>query len=807
MIFFLLLLLYWAGMFVFFQVKKESIRQQLSDQISEIVKGEFTISDLKVNFFSTFPNIALSMRDVEMKDSAWNLHQVSLLKAKKILFRINPFSLVRGDVRVSKIVVEDGTLHAFTNGEGFTNEYLLSPKSTSTRKRNNKKGFHLEEIALKNVRVIRSNAIKSKLFDISVKRLKCNLDNFNSGYLMEVKLDAVVSQLAFNTAKGAYLKGKTLSGEFDLRFDTATKLLQFEKIGLNADGQRLFFTGKFHLGLEKKFTLQIEGDRIQYAKGVALLPEKISAKLSKYNVNVPMNVMANIDGRLVFRSPTKVRIKTAVKNAVITTEAGDFTNTNFSAEFFNALNDTLPYVDQNSRLLFTNFTSNWEGVQLNSKKLTITNLVNPFMEADLTTSTDLPSLNKLLGSSSFDFTSGDINAKVNYAGALFSDTTTSITGEMVISGGTVTYAPRQVKLDKINGRFEFQNSDVIIKNLSADAEGNKVNINATVRNMVNMLSTDPSKLFVEASVTSPYIDLKSFRRMVGNRRKVQTTSQGKFGRIAERIDRFMEDCSITTQLKAEKLKYNSFNAADVTANFSMNSEAWNIKEVSLAHSNGTINISGTLTSKETNYNIATMNVNMLNLDVSKVFQAFDNFGLASLHSENLRGKLTSNMRLTAVLDDESNVLPALLQGSIFLSLKDGELINFEPLQKMSVFVLKKRDFSHLQFAELRDSFEINGSKLTIHKMEIQSNVLGLLLEGIYDIKGQATDLVVQVPLKYLKKRDPGYVPENQGLDARRGVSIYVRATNGDNGEIDFKYGLFKKKSILEKNQKKANSIP
>jgi hypothetical protein len=126
------------------------------------------------------------------------------------------------------------------------------------------------------------------------------------------------------------------------------------------------------------------------------------------------------------------------------------------------------------------------------------------------------------------------------------------------------------------------------------------------------------------------------------------------------------------------------------------------------------------------------------------------------------------------------------------------LIEFDPLQKMAVFVLKKRDFTRVEFAEIKNTFEINGQMLTIHKMEIQSNVLGLYVEGIYDLQGKATDLVVQVPLKYLKKREPGYVPENQGLDAKTGISVFVRAKNADNGQIDFKYGLFKKKSVLEK---------
>ncbi|HKP31939.1 MAG TPA: AsmA family protein, partial [Chitinophagaceae bacterium] len=332
-IFFLLLLLYWTGIFIFFQVKKESIRKQLSEQVSEVVKGEFTIRDLGVNFFSTFPNIALSMKDVLLKDSAWKTHQIDFLKAKKILFRINPFSLIGGNVRISKIVVEDGVVQAFTNSQGYTNEYLLSPKSKSNGKsKNNKKGFHVEEITLKDVRVIRSDEIKKKLFDISFRKLKCELNDITKGYLFEMKMDAAVSQMAFNTNKGSYLQGKNLSGEFDLRFDTTTKTLHFEKIRLNADRQRLILSGNFQFGTEKKFTLQVNGDKLQYSKGIALLPKKITDKLALYDINVPMNVTADIEGGLVFGAATKVKVQSTVNNATVKTDAGDFTNSDFHVE-------------------------------------------------------------------------------------------------------------------------------------------------------------------------------------------------------------------------------------------------------------------------------------------------------------------------------------------------------------------------------------------------------------------------------------------------------------------------------------------
>src|SRR5438045_3894584 len=84
----LILIFFWVGMYSFFLVKKESIRQQLSEEIGKAINGEFLVKDLGMNFFSLFPNVSLSMKQVEIRDSAWNIHHRSLLKANKVLLKI-----------------------------------------------------------------------------------------------------------------------------------------------------------------------------------------------------------------------------------------------------------------------------------------------------------------------------------------------------------------------------------------------------------------------------------------------------------------------------------------------------------------------------------------------------------------------------------------------------------------------------------------------------------------------------------------------------------------------------------------------
>ena len=794
-----ILIVFWVAMYAFFIIKKEDIRQQLSAEIGNAVRGEFEVKDLGMNFFNLFPNVSLSLKGVEMKDSSWSVHKQSLLKAKEVFLRINPFALISGNVRISKLLIEDAVINMFADSAGYTNEYLFSPKGNPSK--TSKSGFHLEEIVLKNVRIIRSDQIKNKLYDLSFRKLKCEFKTGSKEVDIDIKLDGMIHSLAFNLEKGSYAREKTIKGNFELHFLKEKKQLSFENVRLAINRHAYNFNGLFDFSSLKDFRLAIRTNKIQYRDALTMLPEKIRSKLSLYSIAQPIDLAADLSGKMVFRSHPKVVINSKIPTSLVNSPVGDFKDLSLTANFTNAVIDSLPFTDENSMLTFTDLTGNFEGIPISSKKVTINNLIKPFLRCDLKAETNLSSFNNLLSSASFDFISGQVKAEVSYAGGLVGDTSTCINGYLDITNGSILYQPRRVKLENINGKLIFDSTDVLIKDLQAEAQANKVKINAVIKNMINLMMKDPSKLFVDADIVIPSLDLYSFKTMLGTRKKKTVTGKAKFARLAEGIDRFMDDCSISSRLQAGKVKYKNFLATDVEASLTMNANKWNLQKVLLHNSDGTIALKGTLTAIGDNNNAADVQADINNVNVSKLFTAFENFGLTTLRAENLKGTLTSKTELHAILDDESRLIGSSLSGNMDLSLRNGELIDFEPLQKMAVFVLKKRDFSRVEFAEIKNTFEINGQTITIHKMEIQSNVLGLYVDGLYDLKGKNTDLVVQVPLKYLKKRAPDYQPENQGLDAKTGISVFVRAKNADNGEIDFKYGIFKKKSALEKSER------
>ena len=154
----------------------------------------------------------------------------------------------------------------------------------------------------------------------------------------------------------------------------------------------------------------------------------------------------------------------------------------------------------------------------------------------------------------------------------------------------------------------------------------------------------------------------------------------------------------------------------------------------------------------------------------------------------MEGKLTATVNAVLTLDDEGKAYPNSVASTIDFSLKNGALNNFEPVKKLQSVIFKNRNFDNIRFAELKDRLEIANQEIKINRMEIESNVLSMYVEGIYSMKGN-TDMSIQIPLSNLKKRNADYIPENKGTDKKGGTSIFLRGQPGADGTIQFKPGF------------------
>lgn len=244
---------------------------------------------------------------------------------------------------------------------------------------------------------------------------------------------------------------------------------------------------------------------------------------------------------------------------------------------------------------------------------------------------------------------------------------------------------------------------------------------------------------------------------------------------------------------ADTLSKGAFYARNVRASLLFRQDSWQIENISMQHAGGFIKVSGSLRKNNSSQATAATNIQLQQVNVQQLFRAFNNFGQDGITAENLRGSLTADGNITMSLNKRSgSVTTGGMNGYLNFSLKNGAIVNHKGLEQVKVLFLKDRDMSNIRFAELTDKLDINPHDVYINRMEIQSTAVTMFVEGRYDFQKQNTDLLIQIPLSNMKKRDKDYKAKNKGVNAKTGASVLIRAKNGPDGNIKFAPTLSKK---------------
>ena len=161
--------------------------------------------------------------------------------------------------------------------------------------------------------------------------------------------------------------------------------------------------------------------------------------------------------------------------------------------------------------------------------------------------------------------------------------------------------------------------------------------------------------------------------------------------------------------------------------------------------------------------------------------------------------MTADVTLQGRFTNKATLIDDDLIGFVKFNLSNGQLIDFEPVQKIQETVFKSRNFSDIHFADLHDLLEIKGQNIVINRMEIRSSVLTMFVEGVYNTKS-GPDLSIQVPLSNLKASKDS-VLQNKGIFSKTGVSARLRAQRGDDGKLKISWDPFNKagKKLKSKN--------
>ncbi|MEO7263614.1 MAG: AsmA-like C-terminal region-containing protein [Ferruginibacter sp.] len=791
---FIIIIVAAISLVIYVSANKRKIIGQVTQMLSSKIAGNVKLGDVELSFIRDFPHISVLLHDVSITDSLYQSHHIPFLVAGEAFASLSISKLISRQAAIKRIKIKDASFNLFTDSTGYTNTYLLHPtKDTAAILNKKSDDFSIREIVLDNVMLHMSDAIKKKNHQVLVKHLKTQVDKEDDNIEFDTDAKLQVESLSFNTNRGSYLEHKSFEGDFKFSYQSLKHKLVFDNILVKLQGQPFRISASFDTEpVEPQFTLGIKTEKADYALVKSLLPQNIQHSLSLVSLERNISANASIGGPLKGGEPL-ININWQVKDVNLQTPFLDFTDASFSGTFNNEMQAGVPRGDPNSKIVLHKFSGLWRGIPVRMEELSITNLYQPILACDLHATPEMSMLNNLMGSNVLQFRDGKLQMHLTYKGPVErNDNTNSfINGYAEVTNAVLLYTPRNVEMKSVNALVNFKNSDVFVQNLKCNVLGHTVSMNGEAKNLLSLLKTDPKKANISWNISLPFLKLESFMYLLKPRSVNTSSTQKKSNSFSSGLDDALQEASLHVSLKSAKLIYRKFEAENFSGKISLVQDNYLLDNLSMTHAGGSMSINGSLLKVPQNFYQARINTKIENADVKKLFNAFQNFGQDAILASNLEGKLSADINASMFIKDDDKMTASGVVSTVNFSLRNGALVNYEPVKKMQKFIFKNRDFDNIRFAELKDKLEISNQEIKINRMEIQSTVMGLFVEGLYSQKGN-TDISIQVPLSNLKKKDADLNPVNIGIDKKVGSSIFLRGRPGADGNVQFKLDLFKK---------------
>jgi hypothetical protein len=789
---FLLIVLVYCGAAYYINRNNKQILGTILSQLNAKVSGEVSVKSMETTLLQGFPGVSVSLKNVLLRDSLYANHRHDLLNAGDIDVSLNVLSLISGNINIRKIGINNAKIYLYTDSNGYSNTSMFKTKSQK-KAENSKEStpFAIKKVNLNKVSLIIDNQKRRKLFNFDIDRVRGNVDYPFSGWDANISLKTDIKSFAFNTRKGSFLKDQLLEGTLIAHYNEDSQVVTIDQNKLSIGNEDYYIGAKIDLSKnDSSFQVDIKADDVLYQNIASILSPNISSKLLKFKIEKPIGVVGHIidNGDKTQKDPL-INVRMTVKDNNVTIPSGILTACNFVGTFTNK--DTLnrPIGDENSAIKFYQLKADYYNAPIVADTFMITNLARPLAAGLVTSKFDLDKLNSSIGGETYKFKDGTADLRLYCKADIenFMFTKPVLSGNIAIKDADILYVPRNMHLIKSSLNLNFNQKDLNITSTRFQLGKSVVNVNLAIQNFLNFYYTDPEKILVNLSMKSPQLHLNEFLPFLGPRKGVirKKRSKNSLKEVSDQLSNVLEAAKIKIQLDVDKAVYGEFIANNLKAEIMLQGNSINFNNITVNHAGGKVAFNGAI-KQLGSINKFTINSNISSVNVKEFFYAFDNFGQQSITNKNLRGFLSAKVNAQGSMTEKGNIVKRSMYGKVNFSLKKAALVNFEPLQKVQKLAFANRDFSNIVIETLNGTLTLNGDKINISPMQVNTSVLNFDMKGIYGLD-KGTDIAMDIPLRNPKKSEGISNKSELKLARMKGIVLHLKAVDDGTGGLKVRW--------------------
>lgn len=796
----LIVLIIIAGIF------QDKIADTLLNQVYRYTKVEIKHEKVSFSMIRKFPMASLQINDI---DVAGLEGESTLLKAEHIFLQFNLFDLVRNNYTIRRIDISNADLQLIVDLKG-NNNWNIFNFSDSSKTENVE--IKLSSIQLKNVRVSYEDEQRELLVAAFFNHLSAK-GNFSSAtFTAQLSSDAVIDNIEVD--KTVYLSDQELKFYTKLDIDTENKRYAIE--GGNFELGILDFIAHASL-LKEKEGYSLQSDLLIKHANIEKIIEKLPETIRKQTrVLKPIGIVSSsvkINGIIGKRNNLDIVGDFSCKNGSIENIENDmkFSKINLQGDF--SLNTS--NVSHSLKIKMYEFSGKLNNGHLTGK-IDFANLEQPDIDLFINGRINLEDLHNFLPTNYFHKISGNASIDIAFKNkftqiqklTVQEFKNASIQGNIVFTNVMLQIRKNENMLETLSGDLQFNNQLITANKLRGKLKGNDFVLSGKIENMYPYILEHGNRLEVTADLHIPDFDLN---KLFSINTQSSLKSQG------EEMELFLpKDIDFNFSFKADKISFNHFKAENTSGKAVLKNNILLLENLNMNTCDGKMQGKGSIKQISKKEFLLNCNAKLTNINIQKLFHAFNNFGQNALTDKHIRGIANSDVNFTAVLGSNMILAPNSVSTLIDINIRNGQLNNFAPLESLSKFV-ELSELQNVKFETLENRISIDNSTITIPDMEIKTNALNLSLYGNHRFSGEIDYhirlLMKEILAKKVKNRknreDFGEV-----IDDNTGTYLYLLATgtmenpkfkwDGQSSRKGLKEQFSDQKQQIQENRKQNN---
>lgn len=297
-----------------------------------------------------------------------------------------------------------------------------------------------------------------------------------------------------------------------------------------------------------------------------------------------------------------------------------------------------------------------------------------------------------------------------------------------------------LKLERFNGRVHYENDHLLVENFSGEMGESDFTVNLSWYTGVDSTLRKRDNLF---ELTSSKLDLDALMNY-----NIESSQQVNHDSAFNIFEIPFSDLQVNVSVK--ELNYHSFWLEDFSFSGRITTDHFIYLDGLEVHtSDGVLAMSGYFNGTDPNQIYFSSQMKADKLDLDKLMVKFSNFGQDYLINENLHGKVSGTIDSKFLVYPDLTPILEKSSATLDLTVYDGSLVNFTPLQAMSSY-FKDKNLNLVRFDTLQNTFNLDNGVLEIPKMNINSSL------GFMEISGKQSldykmEYYLRIPLKLVTK--------------------------------------------------------